>query len=72
LSAPRKTFYRLEAELEGLLERSFPNPGDTDKIRGMFAESLSNDGMGIGIRRQGGKIRFAYPVAVLCSDDVTG
>jgi ubiquinone/menaquinone biosynthesis C-methylase UbiE len=71
LPAPRKTFYRLEAELEGLLKRSFPNPGDTNKIREMFAESLNNDSMGIGLRRQGEKICFAYPVAVLCADGVT-
>jgi ubiquinone/menaquinone biosynthesis C-methylase UbiE len=68
LPAPRKTFYRLEAELEGLLERSFPNPGDADTIRQMFVESLDNDGLGMGTHSQGDKIRFAYPIAMLCSE----
>ncbi len=67
LPTPRKTFYRLEGEVEDLLQRSFPNPGDADKIRQMFVEALDDDGLGMGVRRQGDKIRFAYPIAVLCS-----
>ena len=68
LPAPRKTFYRLEAEVEDLLRRSFPNPGDADEIRRMFVESLDNDGLGMDTHRQGNKIGLAYPIAVLCSD----
>jgi ubiquinone/menaquinone biosynthesis C-methylase UbiE len=68
LPTPRKTFYRLEGEVEDLLQRSFPNPGDADKIRRMFVESLDNDGLGMDIRRQGDKIRFAYPIAVLVAE----
>ena len=60
--------HSLEGELEGLLQRSFPNPGDADRIRQMFVEALDNDGLGIGARRQGEKIRFAYPIAILCCD----
>jgi SAM-dependent methyltransferase len=68
LPAPRKTFYRLEAELDDLLQRSFPNPGDADEIRRMFVESLDNDGLGMNTCLQGNKIRLAYPIAVLCAD----
>jgi SAM-dependent methyltransferase len=68
LPDPRKTFYRLEGELDDLLQRSFPNPGDADDIRRIFVESLDNDGLGMDTRRQGNKIRFAYPSAVLCSE----
>jgi ubiquinone/menaquinone biosynthesis C-methylase UbiE len=68
LPAPRKTFYRLEGEVEDLIRRSFPNPGDADKIRQMFVESLDNDDLGMDTRRQEEKIRFAYPIAVLCAD----
>jgi len=67
LPTPRKTFYRLEAEVEDLLRRSFPNPGDADEIRRMFVESLDNDGLGMDTRRQGETIRLAYPIAALCS-----
>ena len=65
LPTPRKTFYKVEADLEDNLQRSFPNPGDADKLRQMFVESLENDGLGVGARRVGDKIRFAYPIAVL-------
>jgi len=68
LPTPRKTFYRLEGELDDLLQRSFPNPGDADEIRRMFVESLDNDSLGMDTRRQGKKIRFAYPIAILCAD----
>ncbi len=67
LPTPRTTFYRLEGEVEDLLQRSFPNSGDADEIHQMFVEALDNDGLGMDVRRQGEKIRFAYPIVVLCS-----
>src|SRR3989442_13282427 len=67
LPAPRAAFYQLKSELEGLLERSFPEPGDEEKIRRMFIESLDGDGLGLGTRRRGETIVFAYPVAVLAA-----
>ena len=68
LPAPRTTGYRLEGELEGLLQRSFPRPGDGDRIREIFAASIEDDRLGIPIRRDGALIRYAYPVAVLVVD----
>ncbi|MGH2360050.1 MAG: class I SAM-dependent methyltransferase [bacterium] len=68
LSAPRVTNYRLEGELEGLLSHSFPLPGDADKIREIFGASLGDDRLGIPMSRDGDRIRYAYPVAVLVSD----
>jgi SAM-dependent methyltransferase len=65
LPAPRVTNYRLEGELEGLLSRSFPLPGDADKIREIFGASLDDDRLGIPMSRDGDRIRYAYPVAVL-------
>jgi SAM-dependent methyltransferase len=67
LPAPRSTAYRLEGELESLLGRSFPLPGDADKIRHLFAASLEDDRLGIPVRREGTEILYAYPVAVLVS-----
>ena len=69
LPAPRVTNYRLEGELEGLLSRSFPLPGDADKIREVFGASLGDDRLGIPMSRDGDRIRYAYPVAVLVSDN---
>ncbi len=65
---PRVTSSRLEGELEELLRRSFPKPGDADRIRQIFAASLEDDRLGIPMRRDGGRIRYAYPVAVLAAD----
>jgi hypothetical protein len=68
LPEPRVTGYRLEGELEGLLARSFPNPGDADEIRRRFAASLADDALGIGTRRVGDRVHFSYPIAVLVAD----
>jgi SAM-dependent methyltransferase len=65
LPEPRVTGYRLEGELESLLGRSFPLPGDADKIREIFGASLADDRLGIPMSRDGDRIRYAYPVAVL-------
>jgi SAM-dependent methyltransferase len=68
LPAPRRGGYRLEGDLESLLGRSFPLPGDADKIRDIFAASLRDDRLGIPMSRDGERIRYAYPVAVLVAD----
>jgi ubiquinone/menaquinone biosynthesis C-methylase UbiE len=68
LPEPRVTWYRLEGEMEGLIKRSFPNPGDDDRIREMFEASLTDDRLGIQARREDGRIHYGYPVAVLVAD----
>jgi SAM-dependent methyltransferase len=65
LPAPAVTRCELRAEVEGLLSRSFPERGDADRIRTLFAESLADDALGVGARRIDGAIHFAYPVAIL-------
>jgi len=68
LPAPRVTHYRLEGELEALIARSFPKPGDDETLRRIFAASLAGDTLGIGARQDtDGKIRYGYPVAVLAA-----
>jgi SAM-dependent methyltransferase len=70
LGQPRATSYRLEGELEALIGRSFPKPGDDDKIRAIFAASIDGDDLGVGARRHDGRIYFGYPVAVLAADGI--
>jgi ubiquinone/menaquinone biosynthesis C-methylase UbiE len=65
LPEPRMTSYELRDDLENLLKRSFPNPGDDDKIRDIFTASLVDDRLGIPLRRDGHVLHYAYPVAVL-------
>ncbi|HWE51269.1 MAG TPA: methyltransferase domain-containing protein [Bryobacteraceae bacterium] len=67
LDQPRIDHYRVEGELEGLLERSFPNEGDGDCVRRLFEESLETDALDMATRRRNGKIYFGYPVAILTS-----
>jgi ubiquinone/menaquinone biosynthesis C-methylase UbiE len=67
LPAPRHMSYRLEAELEGLLSRSFPNEGDAERLREIFTDSVADDALDMQTRREGGRIRFGYPVAVLAA-----
>jgi SAM-dependent methyltransferase len=68
LPAPRTTSYRLEGELDGLLARSFPGPGDAEKIRHLFQASLADDGLGMATRLVADRIHFGYPITVLVSD----
>jgi SAM-dependent methyltransferase len=68
LPEPRTTAYELRDELENLLQRSFPNPGDDFRIREMFTASAIDDRLGIPVRREGDRIHYAYPVAVLVAD----
>jgi len=68
LPAPRRRSYELRDDLENLLRRSFPNPGDDDKIRALFRASASDDRLGIPIRLEGDRVNYAFPVAVLVAD----
>jgi SAM-dependent methyltransferase len=65
LPRPRAAFYRLRSDVDGMLSRSFPHPGDAEVVRRMFVDALADDGLGLGAHRHGDGIRFAYPVAIL-------
>jgi ubiquinone/menaquinone biosynthesis C-methylase UbiE len=65
LPSPQVSYYRLESELEELLSRSFPNEGDADRLRKIFADSIADDALGLNTRRENGKIHYGFPVAVM-------
>jgi ubiquinone/menaquinone biosynthesis C-methylase UbiE len=67
LGEPRASFYELRDTVEHLLARSFPNPGDEQKIIELFAASLDDDRLGIPVRRSDNQIEYAYPVAILAA-----
>jgi ubiquinone/menaquinone biosynthesis C-methylase UbiE len=67
LPAPRQTFYRLQTDLEGLLARSFPNPGDAERMRVIYQASLADDALDMATRRDGDVLRLAFPVVVLAA-----
>jgi len=54
--------------LESLLARSFPLPGDADMIREILTASLGDDGLRIPLARDGERLRYAFPVAILVAD----
>lgn len=68
LPGPRLTRYRLETELEALLSRSFPDPGDADRVRHMIRAAADDDSLGIPVWHEGPRLHLAYPVAVLVAD----
>ncbi len=65
LPEPAVELDRNKIELEGLLERSFPAPGDGDEIRAMFEASLADDALGMKTYRKDGQIRGAFATATL-------
>jgi ubiquinone/menaquinone biosynthesis C-methylase UbiE len=67
LPEPRAEFYELRDEVKNLLARSFPNPGDEQKIIDLFAASIADDRLGIPVRRDGDRLHYAYPVAILAA-----
>jgi SAM-dependent methyltransferase len=67
LDDPRIAICRLEGNLDDLLQRSFPSPGDEDRIRKMFEESLQDDTLDLATRRENGNIFYGFPVAILAA-----
>lgn len=67
LGEPRVTGYALEGDLDALLARSFPAPGGDQEVRCRFHASLEDDHLGVDARRDGERITYRYPIAVLCA-----
>jgi SAM-dependent methyltransferase len=67
LGEPAAHFYELRDSVDNLLARSFPNPGDDEKIKELFAASIDDDRLGIPVSRDDGRLLYAYPVAILAA-----
>lgn len=67
LPAPCIETYRLPGELEDLLQRSFPQAGDADRIRKIFADSIADDALDMATHSKNGKIYYSFPVAIMVS-----
>ena len=67
LGDPAVIHYRLDAELDELLSRSYPEPGDDEKVRALFRDSLVDDGLGVGAHERDGRIHLAYPIAIVAA-----
>jgi ubiquinone/menaquinone biosynthesis C-methylase UbiE len=67
LPKPRVRHEALAYELDSFLARSFPNDGDAERIRQMFAASLDDDVLGVSPVQKDGTIHFSLPVVTLVS-----
>jgi ubiquinone/menaquinone biosynthesis C-methylase UbiE/PAS domain-containing protein len=65
LQSIKTQFYKHGFRLEQVLEGSFPNPGDAERVRQLFVEDLGVDRLGLGASREEGDIQFAYPIVIL-------
>ena len=67
LGLPDERFCELRDDVNNLLARSFPKPGDDRKILALFAASVDDDRLGIPVRRDGDKLLYGYPVVILAA-----
>jgi ubiquinone/menaquinone biosynthesis C-methylase UbiE len=65
LPAPEARFYRVPAELEGLMKVSFPHGDDDKVVRRMIVASVEDDSLGMGTVFDGTRYTVAYPAVVL-------
>jgi SAM-dependent methyltransferase len=65
LATPSETFWRMDVDVDGVLSRSFPDPGSEPVIRRMFEDSVADDALGLETRRENGRLRFTYSNVVL-------
>ena len=53
--------------LDMIVAAAAPSPGDEAKVTEMFAASVADDSLGIPVRRDGDRLEYAYPVAILAA-----
>jgi SAM-dependent methyltransferase len=56
--------YLFELDLNALLQGSFPQSGDANRVRDLFEQDVGVNRLGIGVHRHKGEIQFAYPIAI--------
>jgi ubiquinone/menaquinone biosynthesis C-methylase UbiE len=65
LPPPEARFYRVAAELEGLMKVSFPHRNDGETVRRMIVASVEDDSLGMGTAFDGARYTLAYPSVIL-------
>jgi SAM-dependent methyltransferase len=57
--------YSFDLGLDQLMQASFPNPGDADRVRGLIARDLGIDDLGINVHLRDSAVWLSYPIAVV-------
>ena len=68
---PPAVLRRLAGELESLLARSAPAAGGADEVRRRFVASLRDDSLGVKPWRDGERIRYSFPIAIVVGERET-
>jgi hypothetical protein len=72
LPTPVVRFYDVPVERERLIAASFPAGDDRAALRAMLDAAVDGDAMGVGARREGQTMRFAYRAALLVAAKQAG
>lgn len=60
--------YRIEFDVDYLLQGSFPADDDSERLRRLFVDSMGNDSMGLATHEEAGRLVCSYPVAMLLAE----
>jgi ubiquinone/menaquinone biosynthesis C-methylase UbiE len=71
LPAPDLRRFRVEAERDALVDRSFPAGGDREALRRLIDASVDNDVLGMQAYRDAGTVRLSYPSVVLSASNTS-
>lgn len=52
-------------DVERLLQTSFPNPGDINKIRQLFIEDVQNNILGVNSHYIGTEVHIIFPTSMI-------
>jgi len=67
-AAPAEAYWRMKIDVDDLMERSFPAPGDDRIIRQMFEDAVADDAMGLELHRDKNRLRFFYSNVILTAE----
>jgi len=65
LTPHRQDFYRLDVEVDGLLNDSFPPPGNAELFRQAVRADIGLNRLSIEAYEQDGTLRFLFPVSIV-------
>lgn len=67
LPTPQVRTYQVQAERERLIAASYPADDDRQRLRRMIDGAVDGDAMGVGAKRVGDSVTFAYPAVILAA-----